>query len=868
MIGSNGALRRAAFSAFGILPGLFVFSACGDVSPEDAKSISNTGEPVCPAAPSYEATTLWPQGVIIYTWDTTPIAPIPTSMRTPILEAMDSWQQATGNRIQFQNNQSTTEGIVIKNIYSTMQCAISSGTCQWDLCVAATGRCLTDESKPCTVPAVFPSVGCSADFPVCDGAAGLCRIADGCHSSVGFDPTPGPQEMWLAEGQCAIEHELGHAIGLAHEQDREDRDNFVDVQPEYKGCDYFGRRIARTEDDPINIGPYNLNATMQYLTSDDPETPEFDPPMTVLATGDPITTGMGAPEALDGAKVVEMYSRVDPQWKRAVRVASSVGPIRQGSSPAIAKTPEKLHVFTTGRDGHVYRRATSAYGKPDWGSVQDLGFTAASNPGATSINGKAAVAVRGSGGNVYVAHEIEDWTWDDRGKPSGVTVASDPVLVSTGPDKLHILVRGSDNNLYQKSRTSNGWGGWVSRGGNGTLRGTPAAASLLDGNMHVFSNSATGELIQSVVTGTSWSGWFTVGGGACCLAANSSPTVAYPNAGRLDVLVRGTDNRLRWKRWKPSGWLPFKDLGSLTLSNPSAVALGTARVDTVFVGADERLWYRQHAVGRTKGDFDGDGRGDFALYRPSEKRWHIAPYTGEPAYFVQFSGSVKAGIPDDFDNDGAADPVVFDTSSGVWTWKRSSDDEPFVGNSWGNNSDRLLNGDFNGDGRADYALWRPSDQKVWVAPTNGASPLALFMMATTSDVMVPGDYDGDGITDRAYYRPSEGRWYILSQQDPVQLGWPGDVPVPGDYDGDGKTDAAVFSPSTGGWAYLPSSTGSTVPVAQICSLTTEDRPVPKDYDGDGKTDPAVFSPSGEWKVARSTGGTKSVTFGTGTDVPF
>jgi hypothetical protein len=898
-------LLRAGLSILGVSASLLLVSACGERSPGDSESIGESTEAICDTAiPSYGPIVLWPGGIIPYKYDTqTPqakaiagdeISSPRSGLKGQIRDAMDRWQVATDNRVRFVYSSSHTDGLVFKSIYSTVACSVPPGDpvakCPWNACVSDPdspdfGKCLGDKTKACS------TTECTEDFPVCDYERELCRVERGCGGDpgAGYGTAPGTQPEWVDPDNlfaCNLNHELGHTLGLGHEHQRYDRDSFIEIHENLLPCSNGDAwwKFVRTEDDPINLGPYDLSGAMQYNAFDNPETiGVFDPNMTVRATGAAITTGFGPPTALDGAKVVEMYSRVTPQWKRAVRVASSVGPILQGFSPALARTPSRLNVFTTGRDGHVYRRTTSAYGKPDWSSAQDLGFTATSSPGATAIDGKAAVAVFGPGGNVYVAQEVEGWTWDNRGKPNNVTLAWDPVLVSTASNKLHILVVGLDGNLYQKTRTGSTWSGWGPPLGGGILRGGPAAASLLDGNMHVFSNSAGGQLVQSAVTGNSWSGFFNVASpGACCLAVGSSPTVSYSHAGRIDILYRGTNDRMKWLRWKPTGWSPATDLGNYLTSNPAAVALGTNRVDTAFIGADDRLWYRQHAVGRVKGDFDGDGRGDFAFYRPSEKRWHITPYNGDP-YFVQFAGNVMFNYPDDFDNDGVADPVVYDTDTSAWILQRSTEkeertvrgmDKLFTGkSSWGVTTDRFLNGDFDGDGLADYAYYRgKSTQKWFVAPNHGGPSFEKAGFGVDSDVILPADYDGDGTTDLAYWRPSEGRWYISESSTGAlvqkQLGWSTDSPVPADYDGDGKADVAVYSKSTGGWAYLPSSTGSTVPSWQVLWLTPNDRPVPKDYDGDGKTDPAVFSPAGQWLVAKSTGGTTTLSFGAGTDVPF
>ncbi len=258
------------------------------------------------------------------------------------------------------------------------------------------------------------------------------------------------------------------------------------------------------------------------------------------------------------------------------------------------------------------------------------------------------------------------------------------------------------------------------------------------------------------------------------------------------------------------------------------------------------------------GDFDGDGKTDFTVWRGMQSNWSIIQSSDGQSQNVlwgaEYAPYNDVITPGDYDGDGKTDIAVFRRGNGHWYIKRSSDGAT-VDKSWGLGTDVPVPADYDGDGKTDIAVWRGSEGRWYIVrSSDGTVQTDLWGggYAPYNDVPVPADYDGDGKTDIAVFRRGNGHWYIKRSSDGVVVdkywGLGTDVPVPADYDGDGKADIAVWRGSDTNW-YIVRSSNDTVQTVSWGSLSYGDKPTPGDYDGDGKADIAIWrESSGTWYV--------------------
>ncbi len=260
-------------------------------------------------------------------------------------------------------------------------------------------------------------------------------------------------------------------------------------------------------------------------------------------------------------------------------------------------------------------------------------------------------------------------------------------------------------------------------------------------------------------------------------------------------------------------------------------------------------------------DMNGDGKTDYVTLRnvgggvSGQVRWYTSFQDGFPTSTTDWGIASDQFVPADYDGDGKTDFAVFRPGNqGVFYIVRSATMTMFTEEFGINGDDASVVGDYTGNGRADLAVYRagatPADPSTWFYRQIGSPPgVQSVVWGQGGDTPAPGDYDGDDKYDFVVQRPDSngvnGRFWVKTSGGVIYSQWFGlanDSVVPGDYDGDGKTDMAVARNDNGQWRWEFRPSGGGADVSDTWGVFATDIIAQGDYDGDGTTEYTVWRP--------------------------
>lgn len=128
-------------------------------------------------------------------------------------------------------------------------------------------------------------------------------------------------------------------------------------------------------------------------------------------------------------------------------------------------------------------------------------------------------------------------------------------------------------------------------------------------------------------------------------------------------------------------------------------------------------------------DFDGDGKADLVVFRPSEGNWYVSPSSGHcPPCFRQSGGGCVS--------------------------------------QWGLPGDIPISGNYDSDALADLTVWRPSTQNWWVEFSSYCGSVQVPMgLPGDRPTELNVDYT-NAVSELILWRESNRSWYVRSSIPP------------------------------------------------------------------------------------------------------
>jgi len=289
-------------------------------------------------------------------------------------------------------------------------------------------------------------------------------------------------------------------------------------------------------------------------------------------------------------------------------------------------------------------------------------------------------------------------------------------------------------------------------------------------------------------------------------------------------------------------------------------------------------------------DFDGDGRTDIRVLRPSANGFYTLNSINNSVSFNSFVGaSTINSASDDYDGDGRGDLVSLFAQGTALLWRIAQTGTNTVREvQWGLTTDQFVPADYDGDGRTDIAVYRRTNG-IWyiIQSSNNQTRGEVFGLGP-NDIGMVGDFDKDGRSDLTVIRSGLAAlaWFTRRSSDGVvqTVFWGGaptgqtDFVFPSaqvDIDGDGRQDHMIVRDTNGNttpggtMVYYIRRSSDGQPFVLSWGLDTDVRFF-GDYDGDGRTDLVARRAIGGlyvWYIYQSSNGQgRAVTFGATPDV--
>jgi len=165
------------------------------------------------------------------------------------------------------------------------------------------------------------------------------------------------------------------------------------------------------------------------------------------------------------------------------------------------------------------------------------------------------------------------------------------------------------------------------------------------------------------------------------------------------------------------------------------------------------------------GDWDGNGKANLGVYRPSTATFLLRAKRGTAS--ITLGSGHEQPVAGDWDGDGLAEVGLRDPATGTWTLRAADGSTATL--ALGDADDLAVTGDWDGDGRTDIGVFDVDTATFTLRRLDGEGIVwtAEVAYGEPGQLPVPADWDGNGVTDLGTWDPGTARFHQRKAPSPT-----------------------------------------------------------------------------------------------------